>query len=135
VRGVTEVGGERRLGHAEPARGIHRVTRHPLLLGIALWAAVHLAFNPEPATAIFFGAFLALGLVGPYSIDAKRARKLGAAWQPYAQATSVVPFAAIAQHRNRFVASEFKWWQVAVALAVFLFFLLLHGRFFGVPVL
>jgi uncharacterized membrane protein len=47
--GPTIVGAEKLLAKGVEARGIHRVTRHPFLWGIALWGAVHAAYNPEAA--------------------------------------------------------------------------------------
>ena len=130
--GPTAVGGDAVLDSPEPARGIHRITRHPFLWGVALWAAVHLVFNPQPAGLWFFGAFLVLALIGPPSIDAKRAAKFGEKWARYAAVTSNVPFLAIAQGRNRLVPRELGVIKLAIALAAFAGFLLLHPMLFGV---
>lgn len=130
--GPTAVGGERGIGAAE-ARGIHRITRHPMLWGFALWAATHLVFNPDPVNLVFFGAFLVLALAGPRSIDAKRARRFGADWARYARSTSNIPFLAIAQKRNQLKFGELEWWKAAIGAAVFVLFLTLHTRLFGVP--
>ncbi|MEZ5859488.1 MAG: NnrU family protein [Geminicoccaceae bacterium] len=51
----------------QPARGMLRVTRHPLMWGIALWAASHLLANPDTASVVFFGAFVVLALGGAVS--------------------------------------------------------------------
>lgn len=130
----TAVGGEKALDADEPARGILRITRHPFLWGMALWAAVHAAYNPQPAPLWFFGAFLVLALVGPPSIDAKRARALGERWTAYARATSNVPFAAIAAGRNRLVLRELLGGKLAIGALAYLAFLAAHGWLFGVPV-
>src|SRR5262245_37413558 len=84
---------------AEPT-GILRITRHPFLWGAALWAAFHLAANGDAASVVFFGTFLVLAVAGTFSIDAKRARKMGTAWVAFANRTSNVPFAAILAGRN-----------------------------------
>lgn len=129
--GPTVVGGEKLMNREDPARGIHRVTRHPFLWGVALWAAVHLAYNPGAANLAFFGTFLVVAVAGTFSIDAKRRRAFGEAWQRYAGLTSNIPFAAIAQKRNRLVLAELGWIAPAIAVAVFVAFALLHARFFG----
>lgn len=131
--GPTIVGGEKLLARENAARGIHRVTRHPFLWGVALWAAVHAAFNPEPANLVFFGTFLFVAGVGTFSIDAKRARAYGESWQRYAALTSNIPFAAIVQRRNTLAPAEFGLPALGAVLAAFAVFALLHARFFGLP--
>lgn len=131
--GPTVVGGEKLLQREDPARGIHRVTRHPFLWGLALWSAVHLAYNPGAANLVFFGTFLVVSVAGTFSIDAKRARAFGESWQRYATRTSNLPFAAIVQGRNRLVAGEFSVLGLGAAIAVFVVVSLLHARMFGLP--
>jgi uncharacterized membrane protein len=47
----TSVGMEGRLARgAEGVRGITRITRHPFLWGVSLWALVHLAVNGDLAS-------------------------------------------------------------------------------------
>jgi len=91
---------------AKLARGVNRITRHPLQWSIVLWAAVHLAANGDKISVAFFGTFMILGLAGGVLIDRKKAARLGAAWTPFAAATSNVPFAAIIGGRNRLVLRE-----------------------------
>lgn len=131
--GPTIVGAERMLARGVEARGIHRVTRHPFLWGIALWAAVHMAWNPEPVNLLFFGTFLLVAGAGTFSLDAKRARAYGESWRRYADQTSSIPFAAIAQGRNRFVLAELGWFKLAAAAAAYAAFALLHARLFALP--
>lgn len=131
--GPTLVGAEKLLAKGVEARGIHRITRHPFLWGIALWALVHMAFNPERANLVFFGTFLLVAAAGTFSIDAKRARLFGEGWQRYAAQTSNIPFAAIAQGRNRFAMAELGWGKLAAALAAYAGFAVLHARLFGLP--
>lgn len=128
----TAVGGEAALRQGVTAKGILRITRHPFLWGVALWAATHLLASANLASLIFFGALLLLALVGPPSIDAKRARMFGEQWTPFAESTSSVPFLAIAQGRNRLSLAEIGWWRVAMALVLYAVFLGAHGWLFGV---
>ncbi len=132
-RSPTAVGGEGALHDPDPARAAHRITRHPMLWGFALWSATHMLFNPQAPTLVFFGAFLALALIGPRSIDAKRAKALGPLWESYVQKTSNVPFVAIAQGRNRLSIAELFDHRLLIALGVWAVFLIYHAKMFGLP--
>ncbi len=115
-----------------PPRGILRVTRHPLLMGVALWAFLHLVANGDLASILFFGALLIVCLAGAPSIDAKRRRALGTAWDQFAAQTSIIPFAAIAQGHNRFVAAEFGLWRPLVGALAYVLFIGGHVHIIGV---
>lgn len=113
-------------------RGVVRITRHPFLWGVALWAAFHTAANGDEASTIFFGTFFLLSVLGPFSIDAKRRRKMGAAWEGFAAKTSNVPFAAILRGRASLKLGELFDWRLLVAVVVFLGVLFSHAHLFGV---
>jgi uncharacterized membrane protein len=129
-RNPTMVGGEAAI--TQPARGIVRITRHPMLWSFALWAAVHIIGNGDTAAMVFFGTFLVTALAGMPSIDAKLARRDPATWQMLSAATSIVPFAAIAQGRNRFVPAEIGWLTPLISLVAWAVVLWLHPWLFGV---
>ena len=126
----TAVAQEARL--AEPPTGILRVTRHPFLTGVGLWALVHLIGNGDLASLVFFAGFAVVALAGTVSIDAKRRRLSGAAWQGFAGQTSILPFAAIAAGRNRFRPGEIGLWRWAAALLAYALMLGGHGPVIGV---
>ena len=128
----TAVRGGAMLKEREPARGIQRITRHPFLWGVVLWSLVHLMFNGDLASLIFFGSFLVLAVKGPASIDRKRKRIYGGDWDRFAAVTSNVPFMAIAQGRNSLVLGELGWWRLILVVAVYGFFLHIHRFLFGV---
>lgn len=128
----TAVGGESRLHQAEPVKGILRVTRHPFLWGVTLWAAMHLTVNGDVASSVLFGTFLIVAVAGPPSIDAKRRKQFGPAWARFADASSSVPFLAIVQGRNSLQIRELGWWRVVVGLLAFAGFLYFHAALFGV---
>lgn len=128
----TVVGGEAQLDQADPARGILRITRHPFLWGVALWAFTHLILNGDAASVVLFGSLLLLALVGPLLIDAKRQRAFGSKWDRFAAKTSNVPFAAIMQGRNVLRVDELGLWRIAVGLVAYVALLLSHHWLFGV---
>jgi len=110
VRNPTAVGMEGSLSQAgaaaNMARGVNRITRHPLQWSIVLWAGVHLGANGDQVSVAFFGTFLILGLAGGVLIDRKKAARLGPDWAAFAAVTSNVPFVAIIARRNRLVLKE-----------------------------
>jgi uncharacterized membrane protein len=55
------------------------------------------------------------------SIDAKRAAKMGNNWRAFAKWTSIVPFAAIIQERNKLALSEIGWWCAWLSVFVCIF--------------
>jgi uncharacterized membrane protein len=75
---------------------------------------------------------LLLALVGPGSIDRKRRRAFGERWDRFEAVTSRVPFVAILQGRNRFVASELPRGMLALSVVVYLVVLVMHPLLFGV---
>ena len=130
-RNPPAVGGDRMLKSPEPARGMIRVTRHPMMWGLMLWSLAHLLARGERMSAVFFGGFLALAALGALLIDQRKARTLGEDWQRFAAVTSYIPFGAILQGRNRFDAREIGWGNPAIGLALYALFFWFHPMLFG----
>jgi uncharacterized membrane protein len=128
----TSVRQEATLERPDAVKGVLRITRHPFLAGVALWAAGHMLVNGDLASLILFGALFVLAVFGPGSIDAKRKRALGPAWDGFAAQTSAAPFAAIAQGRQSLKIGEIGWWRLAIAVAVWAVLLVAHPFMFGV---
>ncbi len=127
----TAVAQEDRVGQAPV--GIVRVTRHPFLMGTAIWAAVHLIGNGDVASLLLFGALFVVSAAGTVSIDAKRARALGAsAWGGFARRTSILPFAAILGGRNTLSLAELGWWRPLAGVAAYALMLGGHAHIVGV---
>jgi uncharacterized membrane protein len=122
---VTMVGGETVARSPHPVAGIVTVTRHPFLWAVTLWAVGHAAANGDVASLILFGAMALLALGGMAHIDYRRRLSLGADWGPVAMTTSVVPFLAAIQGRNRIDWRGIGWARPfgGVAIAVVLPFL------------
>ena len=133
VRNPTMVGGKRALATNDAARGILRVTRHPMLWAFAIWAAAHLIMLGTLGGMVFFGAFLVVAMAGMPSLDAKIGKRNSQGWATFVQATSILPFAAIAQGRNRFVFAEIGVWRIAIAVLAWFCLIALHPLVYGVP--
>jgi uncharacterized membrane protein len=123
-RNPTMVGADKLLKSEDPARGIIRITRHPIMWGLMLWAAAHIVARGDLKSLVFFGGFLLLALVGTLSIDARK--RANPDWGRFAAVTSHVPFVAIAQGRNRLDLHEIGWLRPAIGLAVFFAVLAFH---------
>ncbi len=127
----TAVAQQKLVGQAP--RGIVRITRHPFLMGVALWAFLHLVANGDFASILFFGSLFVTCVAGAPSIDAKRRRALGGpAWDNFASKTSILPFAAIAAGRNQLALAEFGWWRPLVGLLAYVLFIGGHVHIIGV---
>jgi uncharacterized membrane protein len=117
-------------GAVTRARGITRVTRHPLFCGLGLWGLAHVLVNGFLSDVIFFGGFFVFWLVGAVHQDTRKrttaADRLGAF---YAE-TSMLPFAAILAGRTRLVFSEIPWLGVAIGVVGAAALYLLHPRWF-----
>nr|QQZ51725.1 NnrU family protein [Phenylobacterium glaciei] len=131
----TSVKQEGALDRPDVVKGMLRITRHPFLWGVALWAAGHLIVNGDRAGIVLFGAMLALALFGTASIDAKRKRALGPKWHAFATQTSNIPFAAILSGRQSLKIGEIGWWRIAVALVIYAALAFGHPYLFGVAAL
>ncbi len=131
ARNPTLVGADRLIRSPEPARGIIRVTRHPIMWGIMLWAGAHILARGELKALVFFGGFLALAAIGTLAMDSRKARDLGEDWQRFAAVTSHLPFVAIAQGRNRLDWREIGWRNPAIGVAAYALFFWLHAWLFG----
>ena len=118
--------GEQARARDDPAPGIFKVTRHPVMSAIALWAAAHLIANGDGASLIFFGAILLLALGGVAHMEARWRAKGDPGWHRVVAATSVMPFAAAWEGRARIGLAEIGWGRMA--LGVGLYFVLLFGH-------
>jgi uncharacterized membrane protein len=128
-RNPTMVGADKLLQSDDPARGIIRITRHPLMWGIMLWAGAHVLARGDVKSVIFFGGFLLLAGLGTLLID--RRKQANPDWSRFAAVTSNLPFAAIAQGRNHLAWREIGWLRPVIGLVAFGLFFAAHAWLFG----
>jgi uncharacterized membrane protein len=123
----------------DPAPGILKITRHPVMWAIGLWALSHLAPNGDVAAIIFFGAIAFLAFYGTTRIEAKRRRREPDGFARFSEITSNVPFAALLSEKKRSfwktaygvdpartVWSEIGLWRVTAALALYVALVVAH---------
>lgn len=109
----------------DPERpGVLRLTRHPLLWALVLWAGAHMVPNGDIAALILFAPLLLLALAGPTLMERKRRRALG----PEA-------FAVLARHTH--MPSTRMWGEIGamrliIGAALYAALLALHPMIIGI---
>ena len=78
-------------GAARP-HGVLRITRHPFVMGTALWALVHLIANGTTTAVAFFGGFVVFGLVGARHQDARKIATDVPGYREFCARTPFLPF-------------------------------------------
>jgi uncharacterized membrane protein len=131
VPNPTAVGMERVAAADDPAPGILRITRHPILWAIGLWAAAHLVPNGDVASVIFFGSLMLLALGGTLLVDRKKRLALGSNWARLAQVTSNIPFVAILAGRTKLRFYEIGALRIVAGLLLYAVLLLAHPLITG----
>lgn len=72
--------------------GIVRLTRHPVLLALALWAGLHLLPNGDLAHVLMFGVLGCFAFAGRALINLRKRREMGATqWDALNAAVSQAP--------------------------------------------
>ena len=112
----------------DPKRpGIVRLTRHPLLMALALWALAHLIPNGDLAHVILFGVFAGFASLGGRLIDRRKRREMGQGWQTLKNDVDRQPYAIA--FTSATVGDALR---VIAAGLVYLGLLWLHPRIIGV---
>ncbi len=72
-------------------RGMFRITRHPLVMGLGVFALLHLLPNSSTADVAFFGGFAGFALVGTWHQDQRKLASIPV-YRPFYEATPFLPF-------------------------------------------
>jgi uncharacterized membrane protein len=113
------------------ARGVTRITRHALFMAITLWGLAHLLVNGFLSDVLFFGGFVAYGLYGSHHQDIRKRADGGPELAAFYAETSLLPFGAILNGRNRLVASEIPVAGLALGVVAAALLYIFHERLFG----
>ena len=74
----------------EPA-GVQRITRHPVFMGIGLWALAHMPVNGYASDVAFFGGFVVFALAGSWHQDRRKLAVGDARFERFHAGTPFVP--------------------------------------------
>ncbi len=116
------------------ARGITRITRHPIAAALFLFGLGHLLEMGWAGDLAFFGGFCVFALLGTWHLDARKsAHREG--YASFRNATSFFPFLAILRGKQPLGAAlrELPWQGVTLGAGLFVGFYLGHGWLLGVP--
>lgn len=107
--------------------GIVGYLRHPLLIAMALWAALHMVMNGDLAHVLLFGTLSFFAIMGRRIVDMRKRRVLGA--DNWAALWSTVRKARGVRHPSRGVIL-----RICVGVIVYLLLIALHPIVIGLPV-
>jgi len=79
-------------GASSEVAGLYRITRHPMVMGLALLFALHLVPNASSADAAFFGGFVAFSLAGAWHQDARKLHAPPPGFREFHAHTAFIPF-------------------------------------------
>jgi uncharacterized membrane protein len=113
------------------SRGLTRITRHPLFVGLGLWGIGHVLVNGFLSDVVFFGGFPVFSYVGGLHQDSRKRAEDGTRLRAFYEETSVVPFGAILGGRNRLVLGEIPVVGVIVGVALAAALYTFHDQLFG----
>jgi len=94
---------------SEP-KGVFRVTRHPMMWAIGLWALAHLIAAPTSRTLVVASAMGLLALLGAHLQDRKKERLMGEAWAGWEARTSYWPRLGV------LLSVGWTWWVIGAVL-------------------
>ncbi|KEF42493.1 MAG: membrane protein [Cyanobium sp. CACIAM 14] len=104
------------------ATGIIRVSRHPQAVGQVLWCATHLLWIGTSFMLVTCVGLIGHHLFAIWNGDRRLRNRFGAAFEELKASTSVLPFVAVFDGRQKLVASEFlRPSQLGIAIAVAVF--------------
>ena len=73
-------------------RGVQRITRHPLFMGVVLWALMHLLVNGFASDVAFYGGFVLFGLFGSWHQDHRQKALPDGAYAAFCEQSPFLPF-------------------------------------------
>jgi uncharacterized membrane protein len=101
------------------ATGIIRISRHPQAVGQVIWCATHLLWIGSSFMLVTCFGLIAHHLFAIWHGDRRLAKRFGTAFEQLKATTSVIPFRAVLDGRQRLVISEYlRPSQLGIAIAI-----------------
>ncbi|BEV02465.1 NnrU family protein [Novosphingobium olei] len=95
---------------AQLPRGVFKITRHPMMMGFALWAVSHIIISPSPRVFVLMGGVILLALGGSHLQDGKKKALYGSEWRSWVKRTSFWPNLAHARELGAWLAAAILPW-------------------------
>ena len=73
-------------------KGVHRITRHAVFMGMGIWALAHLVANGYASDVAFFGGLVVFVLVGSWHQDRRKLAAGDPRFERFHAATAFIPF-------------------------------------------
>lgn len=113
--------------HVE-VRGVHRLTRHALFMGLGIFGLAHLVPNGFASDVAFFAGFPIFAVAGSLHQDARKLATDAERYGPYHAATSLIPFTGRGTLRG---LRELAPLATVVGIALAVLVRVFHARLFG----
>jgi uncharacterized membrane protein len=110
----------------DPAPGLLKVTRYPMLWAFGLWAIAHLIISGEAAAVLLFGGIAILAFGGTFAIDAKLRARDPEGFARLAAHTSNLPLAALVTGRATMRFADIGAWRLALAALLYVGLIAAH---------
>ncbi len=115
------------------ARGVLRITRHPMNMGWTAFGLAHLIAGGSLGSTVFFGlCFVLVGLVGAYHQDRRARREATEEMTAFFRETSVFPFGAFVARRQPLIPPDLPWPMMVLAAVAWAAALYVHAGVLGV---
>lgn len=110
--------------------GMTNITRHPVFMGLALWAGAHLLVNGWGTDVVYYGGFVVTSVVGSLHQDWRLARE-NPDYALLVEKTTFLPIGPLTRGTTAFGLGATTWIGVAVGMATGLGLRLLHPVLFA----
>ncbi len=112
------------------ARGMSTLTRHPLFMGMSLWAGSHLLMNGWGNDTLFFSGFIVTALLGTLHQDWRKSREIPS-YRELMTTTGWLPFGAWVRGRGRPRLGRAGWVGGLLGGAIAVLLRVFHHSLFG----
>jgi uncharacterized membrane protein len=114
-------------GSVEP-RGVHRITRHPLFMGLGLFGLFHLLTTGTAAGVLFFAGFPIFGVIACQHQDRRKLADADEALRNFYARTALIPFTGPETAQG---LREFSRVALVIGIALTVVLRIFHGSLFG----